>query len=241
MAEVDLKEVEQKLGRNETLTAEEIKAVMSAPPDGANQVTDVEDDLPEEEYEDLSKKEEAPAPKVETKAPVVEPKKEEQKPKVKEIPTVKPSTEKSEDYIKRFNNEVAKPEGSEDFTGWTEAEIGYFRQMRAERSRAKRAEDERDILRLNELKRKQAEEAKPKEEVKEVDPFEGRDPEDPLTVKDLKILMAKKPEAKKEEPAKPLFDPNSPIVASAIRYQDEVARKEIGMLASSARLVSALI
>jgi hypothetical protein len=207
MAKVDMKVVEEKVKNKQALTPEETKEVMSAPP-GDFIVNDPEDqkedifkdaiDLDEPKKED--KKEE---PKEEIKEPLKEEKKTVETPPAKE----------EEAHLDKVYKELDKPEGQEDLTAFSKNEKGLFWEMKRERRARQKAEEERDTLRFEKIKRENT----PKEEVKE--PVIEVADDDFVSGKQLKeILKNQKP---KEAPAP------SPMSGMQQRYMamcDTVAR-----------------
>ncbi len=117
------------------------------------------------------------------------------------------SDEVSAESRKKIEAELEKPEGHEDLTGYTPREVGLFFDMKKQRLRAQRAEEENETLKFermqNDLKAKEAAGKKPDAEVVEdEDPLKDRDDSDLLTVADVKKLLKGNKPAKTEEPAK---------------------------------------
>ncbi len=221
MSEVDMKVVEQKITEGKPLSAAELKEVMSMPPEGmSNQTIAPEDDIQDEDFHD-----DTPAKKEEVVKKVEEPKKKEEAPKKAEA---KKEDDDDSDPMARINTELAKDEGKEDLKDLTNRERGIFWELRRERKRAQKAEQERDALRFDNAKRKAQEDATKKEIVEEEeDPFKDRDPEDKISIKDLqKALKAKKPTAKDTNTVKAVD--NTPLINAALAAQDKLARTELG-------------
>ena len=124
------------------------------------------------------------------------------------------------DVFVKLETELAKPEGQEDLKEFNDREKAYFFQMRRDRKTRQSAEAERDTALFNNSKlKKQIEEQKPPEEE---DPLKGKDPEDFMTVKDVKELLAKQAAAPAvEEPAEEKEDP---VIKSYLELQDNAAR-----------------
>jgi len=156
MAKVDMKAVEEKITNKQALTPEEIKEVMSAPPQDMI-VNDPEDDELFKNAIDLDepKKEEK---KEEIKEPPEEKVKEEKKDA--ETPPAKEEPPKDEPNLDKVHQELEKPVGQEDLSGFSRNEKGLFWEMKRERQARQKAEEERDVLRLDKVRREQA----PKEE-----------------------------------------------------------------------------
>ena len=112
----------------------------------------------------------------------------------------------------KIEGELDKPEGAEDLTGFSPREKGVFWELRKERLKRQRAEQETDELRFEklktELKKEVAPEAEPDEEA---DPFAGKEDDDLLTVAEVKAALKKlkAPAEKPKGPApKPLMSPD---------------------------------
>lgn len=90
---------------------------------------------------------------------------------------------------------MAKPEGNEDLSAFSQREKAYFFQMRRDRKNRQKAQEERDEALFREMKLKAEIESR-KAETKEVDPLEGRDDDDLITVKELREFRAKREEKK---------------------------------------------
>lgn len=206
MAKVDMKVVEEKVKTGKALEPDEIKEVMSAPPQdfiASDPGLEDEDIFKDAVDLDEPRKEE---PKEEKKGETNEPPKEEEK-KVAEAPPAK-----EEAHLDKVYKELDKPEGQEDLSAFSKNEKGLFWEMKRERRARQKAEEERDVLRLKELRREQA----PKDEVKETAIEIGDD--DFVSGKQLKEILKTQ---KKETPA-----PN-PMTGMQQKYMamcDEVAR-----------------
>ena len=204
---VDMAKVDDKIVKGEELTPEEIKAVMSSPPEDYNKVAAENEDI----FKDIEVIEEPP--------------KEKEKPEAKKEPETPPEKVEppKEDTFDRIEKELSKPEGKEDLVGLTDREKAYFWQMRRDRRARQKAEEDRDLLRFERVKEKAQAEMKAKEPEPEVDIFKDRDPEDFVTVKDIKSFSDK--QAKKEnKSAEPL--PPDPIKVAYLKMCDKEAAKQ---------------
>lgn len=141
------------------------------------------------------------------KPEVKEAKKEEKKPEEKPAEKA-PEKPEERDFFTRLETEMAKPEGKEDLKDFTQREKAYFYQMRRDRKSRQKAESDRDLaLRALNKEKSKAPEKTVQEEAAEdsLKVLEGKDPQDFLTVEEVRsILKAQgktKPEAK-EEPAR---------------------------------------
>lgn len=175
---VDIKNVEEKIKKGEALTPEETKEVMSLPPEGTASPEDEDafkDILPEEEAE---KKEETS-----DKDKKAEP------PKAEEPPKPEPKHKKGEEItMAKIEEQLDKPDGNEDLSTFSDAEKGLFWELRRERRKRQKAEEERDALRFSELKRKAEQDIKDKEPKEDKDQIEGEDDEF-ITKGEMKKLL----------------------------------------------------
>lgn len=229
MPEVDLKVVEEKIGKGEALTKEELKEVMSEPPEGTSNIIAPTDDIKDEDFhDDLDPAEK----KVAADKAVADKKAAEDKAAAdKKAADDKAAKEESDkDPLASLLKELDKPEGKEDLTNLSAREKGLFWEMRRDRKRAQKAEEERDSLRFEKVKKQKDDEALKAKEEEDTDPFKDRGDDEPLTIKDIKLMreLNKKKATIKDTGATSAFDPNSPIIASALKHQDELARKELG-------------
>jgi hypothetical protein len=152
MAKASLKEIDQKIEKGEELTPDEVKEVMSAP----SQDMIVNDPEDEELFKNAIDLDEPK--KEEIKEPPKEEKKEEKK--AAEAPPAKEEPSKDEPNLDKVHQELEKPVGQEDLSGFSRNEKGLFWEMKRERQARQKAEEERDVLRLDKLRREQT----PKEE-----------------------------------------------------------------------------
>jgi hypothetical protein len=206
------------------LTPEEEKAIMSEPIEGYDKkAQDNPDFFAEEITEEV--KEETTEEKTEekTEVPPEEEKAEEKTEEKEETVTPAEPEPKKEDFFDKMEKELAKPEGKEDIKEFSEREKAYFWQMRRDRRARQKAEEERDVLRFEQLKAKQA----PKKEQVEEEPdvLKGREDEDFITVKDLKTITEKinkkQPPQIGEQPIPP-----DPIRMAYLKQCEELAKKE---------------
>lgn len=234
MPDIDQKVVEEKLAKGETLTPEETKFVMSVPPPGFEKVrqendgffdgvVDVDKDKAEKEKAaaEAKKKEDEAAKKAPEDAKSKEKSKETPAPEAKEKQPPEPPP--AEGAIERLERELEKPEGQEDLKGFSDKEKAYFWQMRRDRRARQKAEEERDIIRLDRAKEKAlADEAakKAKEAPVIEDPLKDREDEDFITVKDAKKLLETAAKQTPSAPAGPSFDP---IAAGYLKMCDKEA------------------
>lgn len=189
-----------KVTKGETLTEKEREFIKGNPnlEDGAEEVTEEnDDDLGEETPED--KKEEAPAATKDAAKAAPEPTK---KPGEQKKETSAPTTE---DRRKLIEAELDKPLDQQELSGFSESEIGTFVDLKKERSKNKRLQEENDALKFEKVKKK----LEPEEEPEEEDPAAKIGDEDIVTGKQLKELLARKPKAtKKGDDQAPLITPD---------------------------------
>jgi hypothetical protein len=187
MAEITEQSVQEKLNKGETLTKEETSFVMGTPPDPKEAGNDEDgafDGMEEVENKPASGTKDEPA-KSEKEEKPAEPAKAEKK--ADEAPAdpskAAPEVKKDEgNLIVRIETELAKAEGQEDLSGLSDREKGLFWSLRKERSKRQKAEEDRDVLLFQDIKKRKEGEAKAKEEEAKKP---KRDPEDFITVKDL--------------------------------------------------------
>lgn len=220
--EITVEAINAKLAKNERLTPEETKFVMSLPPDGTEPVPDDADKIDWGKAANLDAETQTPEEKQ-----AAEEKTAAEKQKKELIERAKkaglPETAAEEDIIKaeekkreesddpqldieRVERELSKPEGQESLEGFTKREKAYFHQMRRDRRARQKAEEERDQALFNLAKAKREEPEKTKEGEAAEDPLAElakKDPTDYLTVSEvsalLKKVLAAKTSAKKEE------------------------------------------
>ena len=228
----DYKAIQAKLDAGEELTEKELKDVASMPvdldaggnysdsdydpdakpdeeetPDAEPKKGDVapEDENPDDKSDAPKDKKEEGEPEGEDEDPEKDPKKEPEK-EPEEDPGKKDSLD-----MKKINEELAKPDGDEDLTGYNQREVGLFYEMRKQRRRAQTAEEERDVFKFRDIQRQQAEKQTEEKKEEEEDPFKDREDDDILSVKDAKTLMAK---MKSTQP-----DPADAQAASQVYFQ----------------------
>lgn len=230
---VDIKTIEAKLDKNEKLTVDEEKFLMEQQPGpegfqppipGPEEKEEPKEQTPEEskstqDKADADKKAKdaliaraktAGLPETATEAEIQAAEKKE------------PAESNHVDMLK-LEEMLAKPEGKEDFTGWTKREQAYYWRMRREQKRASQAEADRDAARFELIKAKKD---KPAEEPKaeEEDPLKGKEEGDFLTVAEARKILAKI--QKKEEPKGGGSFMELPFVQSFIKICDEKAAAE---------------
>lgn len=230
---VDIKTIEAKLDKNEKLTVDEEKFLMEQQPGpegfqppipGPEEKEEPKEQTPEEskstqDKADADKKAKdaliaraktAGLPETATEAEIQAAEKKE------------PAESNQVDMLK-LEEMLAKPEGKEDFTGWTKREQAYYWRMRREQKRASQAEADRDAARFELIKVKKE---KPAEEPKaeEEDPLKGKEEGDFLTVAEARKILAKI--QKKEEPKGGGSFMELPFVQSFIKICDEKAAAE---------------
>ena len=228
---IEEKQIEEKIVKGEKLTPEEEKEIMSDP----NESLDNVEKAPEAPTEEIAEEEFSEEGKVGGEAPAKETPKKEAAAK-KEEPKKEPAKEEAakEPDMGKIEADLELEDGKIDFKGYTKNEIALYWEMKKARRRAQKAEEERDVARLNLVREKEAKAAKDKEAAakkeEEEDPLKGRDDTEFLTVKDVKALLAKK-ETPKEEPQKaeaPLVDINNPVTRAYLNMCDKMAEKEVG-------------
>ena len=201
----DIVKINEKLAKGEALTAEETKEVMSMPnAEGAVVEVDEDDKIDWNEAEDLGP--DGKPIKKEPDKTKEEPKKEEKKTqepakqseeKSKETQTPPKTEPEKEDIFVRLERELAKPDGQEDLSKYTEREKAYFHQMKRDRKAKQVAEEARDAALFREIKAKKEPEKETPPEEDIITKLEKKDPTDFLTVKEVteivKTLKAEKP------------------------------------------------
>lgn len=136
---------------------------------------------------------------------VVESKKEEENKVSDRVePVVEVKEEVKEDWFDKAERELAKPDGQEDLKDFSSREKAYFHQMKRDRKLRQEADAQKDAALFREIQlKKKIDELSKKEEVIEDnldDILKDRDPEDLLTVADLKkIDELKKLKSKRKE------------------------------------------
>lgn len=115
-----------------------------------------------------------------------------------------------EERQKLIEAELVKPEAEQDLSKFSDSEIGTYWDLRRERKRRQKAEEENEVLKIeriaDRLKKELAPEPKKEEEADPLAFLDGKADDDILTVAEAKQLakaLKAKPAAKKEdEPAK---------------------------------------
>ncbi|MCB1711504.1 MAG: hypothetical protein KDH96_03205 [Candidatus Riesia sp.] len=130
------------------------------------------------------------------------------------------------DFFDKLEREMAKPEGNEDLSAFSQREKAYFFQMRRDRKNRQKAQEERDEALFREMKLKAEIESR-KAETKEVDPLEGRDDDDLITVKELREFRAKREEKKVVDEPVPQqgFDMTDPRTKAYMELCDSKCRE----------------
>lgn len=211
---VEIKVVEDKIAKKEELTPEEKKFVMSTTPSSEDVIAaDPEDQEAFKEMEDADKKD-----KKEDKEPPKEEKKEEKKPAEAPAAKVEPKEEASLDKVYR---ELDKPVGQEDLSAFSKNEKGLFWEMKRERQARQKAEQERDVLRFEKVKRDNAPKGEDKEDVKL--PEIGDD--DFVSGKQLKEIVNALKTKKTDAPA-PAPNPMAGMQQRYMAMCDQVARSQ---------------
>lgn len=195
----EIEAIEAKVEKGEELTPEEEKEIMSIPNDVPGDVSTVQDDEEDlfADVEDLDGEEDG------EKTPGK--KTDESKPK-------EPDSQKKEDEPvnkEKIDVELAKPEGEENLSELSDSERDSFWDKRRESQSRQLLEDENTRLKTpgTPIIKQPAEEADPKGPKQQIesdgDPLteflEGKDPEDFVSVEDLKALIPKLT-GKKESP-----------------------------------------
>ncbi len=234
---VDLKAVEEKMAKGEALSQEELKEVMSLPPDGESNQLAPEDDIPPEEYHEekpakpAAEAKKAPEDKKTAKtSPDGKQGQEEPAKGLKKASEGTATEAEDKDPLPRINQELAKPDGQEDLSDLTPRSKALFWELKRERKIRQDAEAERDILKREKATRERDDKQKALKDKKDA-VLKGKSPDDPVTVKDLQAIEeagAPDPLDTDSTKQKVLFDPNSPLVAKNLKRDDIEARAELG-------------
>jgi hypothetical protein len=230
---VDIKTIEAKLDKNEKLTVDEEKFLMEQQPGPEGFQPPIpgpeEKEEPKEQTSEESKstQDKADADKKAKDALIARAKtaglpETATEAEIQAAEKKEPAESNQVDMLK-LEEMLAKPEGKEDFTGWTKREQAYYWRMRREQKRASQAEADRDAARFELIKAKKE---KPAEEPKaeEEDPLKGKEEGDFLTVAEARKILAKI--QKKEEPKGGGSFMELPFVQSFIKICDEKAAAE---------------
>jgi hypothetical protein len=230
---VDIKTIEAKLDKNEKLTVDEEKFLMEQQPGPEGFQPPIpgpeEKEEPKEQTSEESKatQDKADADKKAKDALIARAKtaglpETATEAEIQAAEKKEPAESNQVDMLK-LEEMLAKPEGKEDFTGWTKREQAYYWRMRREQKRASQAEADRDAARFELIKAKKE---KPSEEPKaeEEDPLKGKEEGDFLTVAEARKILAKI--QKKEEPKGGGSFMELPFVQSFIKICDEKAATE---------------
>ena len=236
---VDIKVIEQKLDKNEKLTAAEEKFLLEQDTTGPEGFQGGPASVAEEEVkEEETVEEKAAREKKESDAKVAKDTltaraKAVNLPETAIEEEIKAAEKKKEeesdenDPFLKVERLLQKPEDQvteKDLENYSKRERAYYYQMRRDRKARQTAESERDAAKFELIKLKQQ---KPTEEPKkeEDDPLKGKEDGDFVSVADVKKILAKG--LKKEEPAKgPSSIIDLPIVQSFIKTCDEKVAAE---------------
>lgn len=229
MADINVAELQKKIEAGEELTAEERQEVMSEPnPDVSNKELAPEDDIKDKDFHEGDGSGDDDAAKKAAEDKATEDKKAAEAKAAEDKKAADEAAKKADDgSLDRITEELDKPTGQEDLSGLTKREVDLFWAMRRERRNRQKAEEERDGFRFKELKRKQEEEAREKKEQEDADPFKDRNPEDILTIKDMRLLLEQNKKTSKGQSA-PFIDVNNPITRKYLELSEETAKKEMG-------------
>lgn len=198
MTEPDLKTIEEKIDKGETLTPEEEKKIMTD--DG-----EVEEETtidPDEKVISTVDKPEAKEEEDDGEDAEPSEKKPEEKPSEKDSEATPEKTEeeaapaaKEADRKQQIEAEAEKPLDEADLGNYTPRERALFFELRKERRQRQEAQREADTFRFQKAK----EEAKP-EPIS--DPFDGMEEDDLLTVGQIKKVLDTVKPKEKPEPGK---------------------------------------
>lgn len=188
-----IQEVQDKINRNEKLTDEDKREVMSEPMPGGNKASILltDEDVTEGEAAIDRLKAGKEAVKEEAGKDGKEKEVQEEGQKVTEQAKEEPKKEApiTEDAYKRIDIELAKPEGQVNLADFSEREKAFYFRMRREQRRAQKAEEERDALRFDKAKEKAQVIAKEEKAPEVEDPLKDREADDFLTVGDVRKMM----------------------------------------------------
>lgn len=230
--------IEKKIQAGETLTAAEEKEIMSMPK-GESDVPARTDEKPEEKKEEAlvggstgikkpgsKKDEDGETDKADKQGSDEEAEDTSDEKDGKADAAADDKSELTSDMRTRLQRELEKPEGAEDLADFSNRERGVFWELRKERLKRQRAEQEADELKFERMKKELTKPA-PVEDDEEADPFKDRDEDDLLTVADVKKLLSKR---SKEEPkpkqTAPLMTPEE-IRIHKVEADSILARKGI--------------
>ena len=181
-AVINEKGIVEKASKGEELTSQEREVLKGIP---AKQTASEEPIEAEESETEEVVEEEVKEEVVEEKKP--EPIKVEEK---KEVST---------DRRALIEAELNKPDNLVDLSKFNSPiELGLYWDLRKARTKNNRLQEENETLRIEKIVKEI--QSKPKEETKKVDPFEGREDEDILTVADVKKILANREEVKQAPP-----------------------------------------
>jgi hypothetical protein len=188
-AVINEKGIVEKASKGEELTPQEREVLKGIPPKqtASEEPIEVEE---VEEKEDLSLEDDEKATPEEIKDMGEQAKEEVERVEKKEVST---------DRRALIEAELNKPDNLVDLSKFNSPiELGLYWDLRKARSKNNRLQEENETLRIEKIVKEI--QSKPKEETKKVDPFEGRDDEDILTVADVKKILAGREETKQAPP-----------------------------------------
>lgn len=244
---VDIKVLEQKIDKGETLTKEEEQFLLQEQPapEGYNKGQGPQD-APQEGQEAAGAQEKAKEGETAQEAAgAAEKAQEELKSRAKTAGLPETATKEEveaaeakakqeaddKDPFVRLERALEENKDKPDHQvkiseDWTAREKAYFWQMRRDRKRAQDAEAERDAARFKLTKLEKKPDEKPAEMVvEEEDPFKGRDDTDFLTVKEARALQASL-KKQKEQPVNTGIFVQHPVVQNFLKGCDAYMEKE---------------
>ena len=186
-AVINEKGIVEKASKGEELTSQEREVLKGIP---AKQTASEEPiEVEESETEEVVEEEEKATPE-EIKDMGEQAKAEVERVEKKEVST---------DRRALIEAELNKPDNLVDLSKFNSPiELGLYWDLRKARTKNNRLQEENETLRIEKIVKEI--QSKPKEEVKKVDPFEGREDEDILTVADVKKILAGREETKQAPP-----------------------------------------
>lgn len=208
--------VEEKVKAGEDLTQEEKEFVMSEPVDSGETSTPegTESGEGDEAGKGTKKNEElGKTGDAETKSP------EETAGTGKADPKKPATVDDDESETARITEQLNKPDGQEDLTGFSARERGYFYEMRKDRKKAQELQARLDTIEFKdkqkELKEKQEQDRlKAESQVAEI--LNGKEDDDTISVGEVKKLL----EAKQPKPAAKTEDNTATARLNALQIQN---------------------
>jgi hypothetical protein len=213
MQEPDLKEIETKLDKGEDLTPAEKHAVMEIPPVEGD---DEPEENPDEKLKVEPEKEPEPEEAVEEETDEEEPQDEknekeeekpEEKPSEKDAESAEASKKEAEEAAKKetdaarraqIEQDAEKDLDQVDISKYSPNERAIFFELKQERRKRQAAQRDADTLRFQKLQDEKKRELEAKSQPV-VDPFEGMEEDDLLTVGQIKKVLSPKQQAPKPE------------------------------------------